>query len=366
MAIRHAVAALVGLAAAAVAAPLRAEPSVSILPLAFPVSTFRGPSSRVAELVGTTDALRGTKSLRDQPRVVVWGVSGGAVLTLRDKAVEIVPLTGGSGDLVALEQGRKAIPASRLSAAGPLTVTLTDESHNYEHAALGSAVHASVVTVMERQPVEPGAGPKPVPIVATRILAGQDAVFEDREARIADLDGDGTPEIVVIKSYRDRGAALAVIARKEGAWSVVAETPPAGAPQAWLNPAVIADFRGTGRLQIALVRQPHAHAILELWSYEGGALVKRAEKAGFSNHAFGETAQGLAAAIERTKGVVELAIPTADRRAIVFVSLKDGIVENGRIALPAPAKTGVAVLGSGADAHILVGLEDGRIADLRP
>ena len=37
-----------------------------------------------------------------------------------------------------------------------------------------------------------------------------------------------------------------------------------------------------------------------------------------------------------------------------------------RIALPAKAATGVAALGSGRTAHILVGLEDGRVVDIRP
>jgi hypothetical protein len=37
---------------------LRAEPSIAILPLAFSVSEFRAPSSRVAALIGTTAALR--------------------------------------------------------------------------------------------------------------------------------------------------------------------------------------------------------------------------------------------------------------------------------------------------------------------
>ena len=59
-------------------------------------------------------------------------------------------------------------------------------------------------------------------------------------------------------------------------------------------------------------------------------------------------------------------MPTLDRRSIALLSVKDGIRELKRIPLPAAAATGVAALGSGAETHILVGLEDGRVADIRP
>lgn len=359
-------AALAGLVVLGQAMPACAEPSLAILPLGFSVDAMRGPESRVAALVATTDSLRANRGLRDQPLAVVWGDAGGAVLALKGKAVQILPLSGGSGDLIALEKAPKAIPASRIAAAGPFTVALSEDTRADGHTALGSPVHAAAVTITERRPVEPGPGPKPVPSVTTRVAAGPGAVFEDREVRLADLDRDGTPEIVVVKSYLDRGAALAVIGRRDGLWSIIAETPPAGSPGTWLNPAAIADFAGTGGLQIALVRQPEGDAVLELWAYEGGALTKRAEKAGFSNHAPGESAQSLAAPVARSKGLVELAIPSGDRRAIALVSFKAGVAEAGRVALPGAAKTGVAVLGTGADTHILVGLEDGRVADITP
>jgi hypothetical protein len=358
-------AALAGVAALAGAVPASADPSVTILPLGFSVAAMRGPASRVASLVATTDSLRANRALRDEPLVVVWGEAGGAVLALKDKAVQAIPLSGGNGDLIALERGPAAIPAARIAAAGPFTVTLADETRAEGLAALGSDNHAGTLAITERRPVEPGPIPKAVPSANARVAAGPGAVFADREARIADLDRDGTPEIIAVTSGRDRGATLAVIARRADSWSIVAETP-AGAPGTWLNPAAIADFAGGGRPQIALVRQPEGEAVLELWSYDGAALVKRAEKAGYSNHAAGESAQALAATLERNKGGLELAIPTIDRSAIALVSFKGGIVETARIALPAPAKTGVAVLGTGVDTHILVGLEDGRIADIRP
>jgi hypothetical protein len=346
-------------------AALRAEPSVSILPLGFAVREFRAPESRVAALVSTTDALRENRAAAGQRLVVVWGSEGSAALGLKDGAIAIFPLGRGTGDPTALERGRGTIPDAHLQSAGAISVNLTDSVRDYPHDALGSGTHAGTITVTERRPVAPGPDPKPVPTAIARVEAGPGAVFEDRAPRLADLDGDGTPEVVTIKSYRERGAALAVIAKREGNWAVAAETPPIGEPQLWLNPAAIADFAGAGRPQIALVRTPHRDGILEIWAYEAGNLVRRAAKAGYSNHAFGQSAQDLAALVDLGDGP-QLAIPTLDRRSLAVLSLKGEIAERVRIPLPAPALTGVAVLGRGRETHVLVGLEDGRIADVKP
>ena len=101
-----------------------------------------------------------------------------------------------------------------------------------------------------------------------------DAVFEDLEPRLADLDRDGHDEIIVVKSYLKRGSALAVIAERRGKYEIVAETPPLGAAHRWLDPAGIADFNGDGKTDIALVRQPHVIGALELWSWRDGALAQ--------------------------------------------------------------------------------------------
>ena len=66
------------------------------------------------------------------------------------------------------------------------------------------------------------------------------SVFEDRKPRLADLDGDGTDEIIVVRSYLDRGAALSIVKLKAEGLEIVAETPAIGRANRWLNPAGIA------------------------------------------------------------------------------------------------------------------------------
>lgn len=347
--------------------PALADPSVSVLPLDFAVREFRGPQSRVGTVAGSTDSLRDRKELAGRPLVLVWGERGGAALSLAAGAVVVTPLKGSPADLLALERGRDAIPASRVAVAGALSVTLVEPTRDYPHEALGSPVHARSLAITERRAAPPGPDPKPVPTATTRVAAGDGGVFEDREPRLAHLDGDGVPEILAIRSLAKTGSQLVVIARRDTAWTIVAETPAIGEPNRWLNVAAVADFAGTGRTQIALVRTPHAEGILQLWSFAGGKLALAAEKPGYANHAFGQTAQDLAAAIDLAgNGRFDLVLPSLDRGALALVSFRGGVAERWRVALPARAATGLAVLGAGRDTHILVGLEDGRVADVRP
>lgn len=344
-----------------------AEPSVSILPLSFSVREFRGPASRVGSVAATTDALRGHRELAGVPLAIVWGEGGGAALSLARGTVVVTPLRGGPADLLALEHGRDAIPGSRVAVAGPLTVTLVDPTRDYPHEALGSSTHARSLAITERRAPPPGPDPKPVPIATARVPAGPDAVFEDRAPRLADLDGNGTPAILTIRSFAKQGSQLVVIARREAGWAIAAETPPAGEPARWLNVAAVADFTGTGRPQVALVKTPHADGILQLWSYAGGRLALIAEKAGYSNHAFGQPGQDLAGAVDLAgDGRFDLAVPSLDRGSLAIVRLRGGLAETARVALPGRAATGLAVLGTGRDTHILIGLENGQVADVRP
>jgi hypothetical protein len=349
-------------------APTRAEaePSVTIVPLEFAVEAFRGPDSYLSKVLPTSDLLGRDKPAGVDRIVSVWGPGGGAAIALQNGAIRAIawPPTDALPPLP--EAPRAALPGSRMQTAGPLTVSLS-EPRDDPQGALGEPRAAGAVILSERQALSGHqTSPRPVPVKTDRVEAGPDAVFADREPRLADLDRDGTPEVLVVKSYRDKGSVLAVIGRREGAWAIVAETPPTE-PKAWLNPAAVADFAGDGAIGVALVRAPDRDGLLQLWTWEKGRLVLRHEKAGYANHAFGSAALDLAAAVDLDgDGRPELVIPTLDRTSLAVLSLKGDIRELRRIPLPARALTGVAALGTGKAVHILVGLEDGRVADVRP
>jgi hypothetical protein len=110
------------------------------------------------------------------------------------------------------------------------------------------------------------------------------SVFEDIDARVVDLDGDGIREVLVVETDLTKGPSLAVYN-----WTgKVAETPPTGTLQSWIAPSGVADFDGDGRLEIAYVDSPHLSRELVFTRYADGKLTEIARLPGLTNHRIGD------------------------------------------------------------------------------
>ena len=160
-------------------------------------------------------------------------------------------------------------------AAGAEPISAADyaaPTDRYPHGALGDDLEwaALVLTVGGQQ---------------RRFTLPEELVFEDTAPRLADLGGDGAPEVIVVESHASQGARLAVW----GAEGRIAATPFIGARFRWLAPLGAADLDGDGRVEIAYVETPHLGRTLRLVRLEGGTLVPVAEAKGHTNHRFGDT-----------------------------------------------------------------------------
>nr|WP_306424636.1 hypothetical protein [Methylobacterium thuringiense] len=361
------------LALAGPAAAAETAGGVAIVDLPFPVKAMRGPGSEVALAVSTSGLLpiaRPKPASADPkaapppepdafevaPVAVVWGEGGGAVLSLDGDTVKTTLIGAEAVEgLVASEMPRGAVPGTRRALSGPLS------------AYLSGAADAAGLTIRERQPVGTPSEPTAVPVASVTLTPGPGAAFATvRRPRIATLDGK--PAVLAVTAGPGAASAL-VLAAKDvakdapkdaaGAWSLVARTPPQ-AGGTLLAIAGIADFSGGGRPQVATIREADGGGVLQLWSYAGGALTLAAEAPGYA----GPSADlDLAAVIPGERGKpATLALPAADRGTLAIVSLTGGIEERTRILLPGPAALGVAALGRGGRARVLVGLADGRLA----
>lgn len=236
-----------------------------------------------------------------------------------------------------------------------LEAWLAEPTARYRHFVLGAQYEAASLKVLLRD---------------GRILTlrlSENSVFEDRIPRLADLDGDGRDEIVLVRSYLDRGAALAVVGVRGDQLKVIAETPPIGIPHRWLNPAGIADFDGDGRLDIAYVQMPHVLGRLRVWTLRPEGLTEIASLDGTSNHVAGSRHLGLAAVADFDgDGVADLAIPSLDRRSLRFIAFKGGARELARKALPALAASDFSVEHHGGKPVVVVGLEGERKTRVGP
>jgi hypothetical protein len=226
---------------------------------------------------------------------------------------------------------------------------LADPTTRYRHFVLGSSYEAASVVALLRDGR------------TLKLTLPEDSVFEDRQPRLADLDGDGLDEIVLVRSYVGRGAALAIIGIVGDKLRIVAETPPTGAANTWINPAGIADFDGDGKLDIAYVQMPHVLGRLRLWTMQSGKLVEIASMPDTSNHMAGSRDIGLAAVADFDgDGTKDLAIPSLDRRWLRFISFKGGARELLRRPLPSPAVSDFGLEIANGKPVVVVGLGGGR------
>ncbi len=195
----------------------------------------------------------------------------------------------------------------------------------YDHGVLGDDIEAGALSVE----LTDGR-------VVTYTLP-EDSVFEDRIPRLVDINVDGKNEVLLVRSYLNRGAALVVIALNDGKLEIVAEARPIGLAHRWLNPVGIGDFDDDGITEIAAVITPHIGGTLQLYEMRGNRLVEDLSLHGFSNHQMGSRNLGLSAVADVDgNGVPDIVAPDASRENLVGLTFQGGKpVELFRVPLSA-------------------------------
>jgi hypothetical protein len=217
----------------------------------------------------------------------------------------------GSGDAGAQSRNVEPLPDTEITVSGLFKAWLIQPTTRYNHAVLGDGVEAGGFVVEHAR---------------KRLVLSlpSDAVFEDRRVRLADLDGDGIPEAIVVKAYLERGAAIAVYRILKDRIDPLAESPAIGIRNRWLNPVGIADFTGTGEPMIAAVITPHLAGSLRLYRLKGGTLEEVARIEGYTNHILGSRDLDLGRIVRLSGRDPPLVVlPTRDRNTLAMISFQD-------------------------------------------
>jgi hypothetical protein len=189
----------------------------------------------------------------------------------------------------------------------------------YAHDALGSSVHAASLHAIVVQ-ADGSQRSLSLELPAHR-------VFEDRVPRLADLDGDGRDEIILVESDAQQGSSLVVYGLRLGAaarqpvLAQMARGPFNGTARRWLNPVGVADFDGDGRPDLAAVTTPHAGGVLALYRFEPPVLQPAAQLPGLSNHRFGSAEQQLSAVVHLPGQRPAVLLPGAGLRSLHVLRL---------------------------------------------
>ena len=255
-------------------------------------------------------------------------------------------------------KARNGLPDGRVatSKGDIIAAWYSEPTTRYRHAVLGDGIEAGALKVKNARGET----------YTFRLPSTE--VFEDITPRLADLDGNGSTEVITILSSSSRGASIAVFGLNGNAFNKIAQTPYIGRANRWLNIAEISNFTGTRNLEIAAVITPHLAGVLQFYRLQNRQLIKVAQANGsFSNHFIGSNELRLSKLADvNGDNLPDLAIPSLARNELLFVG-KEGnrIVELGRVPLPARINRPIARRVVDEKLEFIVGLDDGRIFAIR-
>ena len=212
-----------------------------------------------------------------------------------------------------------AIPAS---AADTVTrAKFTNPTTRYAHGVLGDFVeYGGLEMRIENTSAQTPLRLQPVYEWTTQsVKLPPNRVFEDLEPRLADVDLDGTNEVIVVESSVQKGAQLAIY-NADG--HKIAATPHIGTRFRWLAPIGAADLDGDGYVEIAYIDRPHLAKTLRIWRFKEGALTEIASLPGLTNHKIGE--DFISGGIRTCGTSPELIVASADWSRVKGVYFQDG------------------------------------------
>lgn len=155
---------------------------------------------------------------------------------------------------------------------------LLQDTDEYGHGVLGQLRDAKGLRLQVSRPGEANHG------CPVEVWLPEGQVFETIRPILADVTGDGRPEILTTVSSTSQGARLSIF---DHAGQHLAATPFIGQRNRWLAMIGAADLDGDGRVEIALVDRPHLARVLRIFRYEAGRLTEIATLEGVTNHRIG-------------------------------------------------------------------------------
>ncbi|AKI01504.1 hypothetical protein IMCC20628_02809 [Hoeflea sp. IMCC20628] len=214
----------------------------------------------------------------------------------------------------------------------------------YTHGVLGDAIEAESLVVVTASGT------------TLEAVLPDDQVFEDITPRIADLDGDGTNEVIAIRSSTSAGAGVAIYGLIENQLAQRGAGSENGRPNRWLNIAGLIP-RADGGLTLYGVRTPHIGGRLFSLDFRDGQFIENNDIAtDVSNHIIGSRELGMSAT-GQFGHQIELVLPSQNRRRLRFP-----LTGRADIALPASIDKAIVLV----DGRVVTATTEGTLIVVSP
>lgn len=283
------------------------------------------------------------------------------------------PLAIADGGEIRLESAAAYVDSDLPDATGVesdsgTTAWFTGATDRLAHGALGDTIEATQLVIV--RPSDDTADGGSVPADARRVVVDltddpSGAVFEGLSPLIADVDGDGTDDVVATISDGDVGARL-VVFDLDG--ELLAESDPIGSRNRWRHQIAVAPTGPNGSTEIVEVQTPHIGGLLQFHARDGDELALQYQIGTYRSHVLASRNLDGAAVFDADgDGDLDVVIPTQDRDELALVPvIADDAGPDQRIDLGgrtvssnlalAPAQTGPP-----GTLRFAIGVDDGRL-----
>lgn len=272
--------------------------------------------------------------------------SGGLAFVSDDGAVVVTQSTGNRRfELDPLPDARLILSSQGVLAA------LSAPTDRYPHGIAGDPLEAARVDLIDLAALQVVAS---VEIPDGRVVEGSAPLW-------ADLDSDGTDELILTLSDASSGARLAVLS-DDGAF--VAESDPIGLGNRWRHQIAVGPFGPNGETELVDVRIPHIGGAVEFFTMANGRLGMTASLKTFSSHVIGSRNMDQALAADANgDGRPEVVVPHPAMTSLAGVQrTDDGAEEAWVFDLGERLSSNLAGVTTRDGRFVLVaGLADGRV-----
>lgn len=196
-----------------------------------------------------------------------------------------------------------------------------------------------------------------------RVLLADDAVYEGLSPMWADIDEDGTPDLVTTVSNGRGGAQIRAYLVQDDSLREV-DGPAIGQGFRWRHQLAWGAFGPGDEMALVDVLTPHIGGVVEFYRYDGESLTIVERLGGYTSHVIGSRNLDMAVAGDfNGDGQPEIVVTTQDRSHIAAIQhTAEGAREVWRLAVDGRVGTNLAAT-TGADGKLSLaaGTEDGRL-----